>query len=216
MSLGTKLKFSTNYPLAILKAPDTSLGLFEGFTLKNTLAGKKVKQVILFVLDKKMLDEQYPKVIDKLEEDGIFWIAYPKKSEKIPSDLIRNSGWDIVFNSEYRIVSSAAINDEWTAVRIAKKKPETAYKSSVPMQQRTTPGVDYVNRSTELPEDVKNAMKSYKGLEAFFYQMSFSHQREYIESIEEAKKPETRQRRISKMVEMVWEMKSKKELKKTK
>ncbi|MBS1778439.1 MAG: YdeI/OmpD-associated family protein [Bacteroidetes bacterium] len=213
MSLGTKLKFSPDRPVTLLNPPDSATELFGDFTIKATIGTKKVNQVVLFVADKAMLDAQYPKVISKLEDDAIFWIGYPKQSGGIPSDLIRNTGWDAVLQSEYRIVSSAAINDEWTAVRIARKKPDAAYKSSIPMEERNTPGIDYKKRTTQLPKDAIEVMKDHSGLETFFYKMSFSHQREYIEAIEEAKKPETRQRRIAKMIEMVLDIKNKKELK---
>jgi len=56
-------------------------------------------------------------------------------------------------------------------------------------------------------------MKPHKGLEDFFYSMSFTHKREYVEAIVDAKKPETRQRRIEKMIEMVTALKEKKEAK---
>ena len=81
------------------------------------------------------------------------------------------------------------------------------------MEERSTPGVDYKNRTTKLPKDALAAMKEHKGLDTFFYKMSFSHQREYIEAIEEAKKAETRQRRIVKMIEMVLDIKNRKEQK---
>jgi hypothetical protein len=213
MSLGTKLKFSPDQFVTLLKAPDSVTELFGDFTIKTTVGTRKVNQVVLFVVNKAMLDIQYPKVVSKLEDNAVFWIAYPKQASGIPSDLIRNSGWDVVFQSEYRIVSSAAINDEWTAVRIARKKPDVAYKSSIPMEERSTPGVDYKNRTTQLPKDALAAMKEHKGLDTFFYKMSFSHQREYIEAIEEAKKAETRQRRIAKMIEMVLDIKNAKEQK---
>ena len=41
------------------------------------------------------------------------------------------------------------------------------------------------------------------GLEDIFNKLPSSHQKEYIKWIEEAKKPETRRKRIQKMLEMV-------------
>jgi len=40
-----------------------------------------------------------------------------------------------------------------------------------------------------------------KGLQAAWDRMSFSHRREYVSAITEAKKPETRQRRVAKTIE---------------
>lgn len=42
-----------------------------------------------------------------------------------------------------------------------------------------------------------------EGLKAFFYNLAFSHKKEYAAAAEEAKKPETRMRRIQQMTEMI-------------
>jgi uncharacterized protein YdeI (YjbR/CyaY-like superfamily) len=44
-----------------------------------------------------------------------------------------------------------------------------------------------------------------KATRAFFDSLSYSHRREYVQWIEEAKKKETRDRRIAKAVEMLGE-----------
>ena len=70
----------------------------------------------------------------------------------------------------------------------------------VPMEQRTTEGVDYVNRTVNPPADVLAALAATPGAEAAFHKMSFSHKREFMEAIADARKPETRARRIEKML----------------
>ena len=50
-----------------------------------------------------------------------------------------------------------------------------------------------------LPDDAREALRAAAVLEAFD-KLAFSHQREYTQSIEEAKRPETRASRIEKMV----------------
>jgi uncharacterized protein YdeI (YjbR/CyaY-like superfamily) len=82
------------------------------------------------------------------------------------------------------------------------------------MHERKTEGVDYIKRTVTLPEDAVAAMKPYKGLEQFFHAMSFTHKKEYVEAIVDAKKPETRKRRIDKMIEMVLKIKTDKDNKK--
>lgn len=72
-------------------------------------------------------------------------------------------------------------------------------------------GIDYHNRTVTPSVDIAKALEQHAGLEAFFNSMSFSHKKEYIEAIEEAKKPETRQRRIEQMIEMVQKLKTEKE-----
>lgn len=61
---------------------------------------------------------------------------------------------------------------------------------------------DTAERTVEVPADFAEALES-AGLREAFEAMSFSHRREHVQAIEDAKKPETRTRRIAKAVEMV-------------
>ncbi len=60
--------------------------------------------------------------------------------------------------------------------------------------------LDTTPRTVELPEDALSAIET-AGLKVAYDALSPSHQKEYVRSIEEAKKPETRTSRINKMVE---------------
>lgn len=55
--------------------------------------------------------------------------------------------------------------------------------------------LDTEERTVEIPKDLKAALKSAAMLDTF-EGMSFTHRREYVEAVEDAKKPETRTRRI--------------------
>lgn len=60
--------------------------------------------------------------------------------------------------------------------------------------------LDTAPRRVEPPEDLKVSLEA-AGLLAAFMALAPSHQKEYVRNIEEAKTPETRERRISKAVE---------------
>lgn len=53
------------------------------------------------------------------------------------------------------------------------------------------------------PADFAKALKADKAAQAFWEKLSYTHKREYANWITEAKKPETRLRRIAKAVEML-------------
>lgn len=61
--------------------------------------------------------------------------------------------------------------------------------------------VDAAPREVEVPEDLAAALKK-AGATAGFAALSFTYRKENVRSIEEAKAPETRARRIAKAVEM--------------
>ena len=61
--------------------------------------------------------------------------------------------------------------------------------------------LDTAPRVWELPEDAANAVNANAEASANWEMLSSSHRREYVQWIEEAKRPETRQRRIDGTVE---------------
>ena len=58
-------------------------------------------------------------------------------------------------------------------------------------------------RVIEVPVGLKKAFRAEKTAKAFFDKLSYTHQREYVMWINEAKKEETRQSRIAKSIEML-------------
>lgn len=58
-------------------------------------------------------------------------------------------------------------------------------------------------RAVTITPDVAQALAMNPEADAFFRQLSYSHQREYVQWIEEAKRDTTRQKRIADMVEML-------------
>lgn len=58
-------------------------------------------------------------------------------------------------------------------------------------------------RVIEVPAELKTAFKNEKEAKAFFEKLSYTHQREYVMWINEAKREETRQNRIVKTIEML-------------
>ena len=55
----------------------------------------------------------------------------------------------------------------------------------------------------EIPKDLMKELKKDKEAKAFFDKLSYTHQREYVTWVTEAKREETRQNRIVKTIEML-------------
>jgi hypothetical protein len=56
-------------------------------------------------------------------------------------------------------------------------------------------------RQVEIPQDLKDAFESNPPALTFFARLSYTHQKEYIRWIEEARRVETRQTRVARTVE---------------
>jgi hypothetical protein len=82
-----------------------------------TEADGRYDSVHLFVYDSQELNRLATPAIQALKPDGRLWIAYPKLSSGVGSDLTRDAGWEAVFQAGFRPVTQVAIDETWSALR---------------------------------------------------------------------------------------------------
>ena len=68
---------------------------------------------------------------------------------------------------------------------------------------KVTVEADAEERVVAVPAELKRLFRSEKEARAVFEKLSYTHQKEYVNWINEAKKEETRQKRIAKTIEML-------------
>ena len=68
---------------------------------------------------------------------------------------------------------------------------------------KITVELDTEPRVVEVPPDLKKALGKDKDAKAIFAKLSYTHQKEYVTWIAEAKRDETRQARLAKTIEML-------------
>jgi uncharacterized protein YdeI (YjbR/CyaY-like superfamily) len=64
---------------------------------------------------------------------------------------------------------------------------------------------DKEERKVEIADDISSIFNKNQEAKTIFDKMSYTHRKEYIRWIEEAKKPETRENRKIKMIQMILE-----------
>ena len=62
---------------------------------------------------------------------------------------------------------------------------------------------DTERREVSIPQDLKQALEDDPEAGDIFSQLSYTHQKEYVQWIEEAKRDKTRQRRVAQTIEML-------------
>ncbi len=201
MGLTDKLKLKIELPLLLVDAPAHLAHVFAGYQLQTSI--DNAEQVVCFVQQSNDIAAKAPGIIKQLKAEGLLWFAYPKKSGSIPTDLGRDTGWQPIFSLGYEPVASAAIDSDWTALRFKKKEEIGGYIRGIPMEERQVEGIDFKNRTVQLPADAAAAISQYEGMQAYFDQLAFSHKKEHVIAITEAKKPETRASRIEKMIQIL-------------
>ncbi|MBS1752456.1 MAG: YdeI/OmpD-associated family protein [Ferruginibacter sp.] len=164
------------------------------------LKKRKIDFALVFAVNQKQLSAILKEVIPALQEDAKFWIAYPKLTSKISSDLSRDKNWDIVSDYGYETVRMIALDNVWSAGRF--KKPGTEPQKTESFNSANpAPGVDYENKTVTVPEAMQHLFKKNKKAGDYFESLAFSHKREYVEWILSAKKEETIQKRLQATIE---------------
>lgn len=119
-----KLRYKSGRALVANAPQGFSLGIEEE-------AGSEDRQldfVLLFVNSAQEAPELVAPMIPRLNDDALFWVAFPKQSGKTKSDINRDSLAALVQESTpYRPVSNVAIDEKWSALRF---RPKDQVKSS--------------------------------------------------------------------------------------
>ena len=77
-----------------------------------------------------------------------------------------------------------------------------------PDRVRVAMELDDEPRTVQVPADLRAALREEPAAQEAFSKLSYSHRREYVQWIEDAKRPATRKRRIASTVERVHEGRS--------
>jgi hypothetical protein len=207
-STSQKLKIKEGTILFTLNAPAELKKQLDGLPpgVKITSSGTKYDQLHWFVLNKAQLEKEIKKVRALLKEEVILWIYYPKGSSKLQTDLNRDTGWDQLMKMGDKLswLSLISFDDTWSAFGCRLKNEADKKKEAEPKQEREI--FKWVNPATKevrLPDDLAAAFKKNKKIADYFHSLAYSHKKEYVEFIVEAKKKETRLKRIEKTIEML-------------
>jgi hypothetical protein len=73
--------------------------------------------VIVFIPTSATLTTHSAAAIAALKPGGLMWLAYPKKTGAIASDMTRERAWEAFSALDWRPVSQIALDDTWSALR---------------------------------------------------------------------------------------------------
>ncbi|PRY14843.1 bacteriocin resistance YdeI/OmpD-like protein [Pontibacter ummariensis] len=200
--LGKKLQLKPAQKLLLVNEPQVFAQILseEGYLLSTAeeVAGTGTYEAVLaFVRNAAELEALAPKAA-ACKPDAVLWIAYPKKSSGMKTDLTRDKGWSALTTLGFEAVRQVAMDETWSALRFKpRSERKEASRFGVDML-----GIDRRAKTVVVPEDLGVALEEAELLE-YFNSLAFTHRKEYVVSVLEAKKPETRARRISKAVEQL-------------
>ena len=73
--------------------------------------------VILFVNSLAEAKDLAPGAFKAVKEDGLLWIAYPKGTSKVKTDVNRDILWEALKGTGWRPIRLIALDDVWSVMR---------------------------------------------------------------------------------------------------
>ncbi|HSC52707.1 MAG TPA: hypothetical protein VLC98_03770 [Phnomibacter sp.] len=80
------------------------------------LKSRKIDWALVFAVNENQLRNILKDVMPALREGGKLWVAYPKTTSKIVSDLNREGSWTCLTCNGYEGVEEVALDHVWSAI----------------------------------------------------------------------------------------------------
>lgn len=90
------------------------------------LKNRKIDFALVFALNYNQLSLILKDVIPALRTKGKLWIAYPKPTSKIVSDLNRDCSWECLQSKGFIKIDEVVIDHVWTALRFCTESANAA------------------------------------------------------------------------------------------
>jgi hypothetical protein len=121
-----KMRYIGEITGVVLNAPEEIETEFIGAGFSNQIGSTKPGFTLLFVRDRAEAEALFKPTVETIERDSLLWVAYPKGSSKVKTNINRDSLWKLTEPWGYRPVSQISIDKIWSAMRF---RPSDVVKS---------------------------------------------------------------------------------------
>ena len=170
--------------------------------LTPLLKTRKIDFALIFAINQLQLNNILKEVFPALHPESKLWIAYPKTTSKIVSDLNRDASWEILSKNDYEAVRQVTLDHVWTAMRFKKlDQIPNRNRTFVEFKSANIKVDDFEKRLIALPIELDKLFGAHEDAREFFVSLSILNQKEYLSWIQGAKKEETKQKRLESTLE---------------
>jgi len=170
--------------------------------LTPLLKTRKIDFALIFAINQLQLNNILKEVFSALHPESKLWIAYPKTTSKIVSDLNRDASWEILSKNDYEAVRQVTLDHVWTAMRFKKlDQIPNRNRTFVEFKAANIKVDDFEKRLIALPIELDKLFGAHEEAREFFISLSILNQKEYLSWIQGAKKEETTQKRLESTLE---------------
>ncbi len=89
------------------------------------LKSRGIDFALVFAVNKKQLNDILCDVVPALSIECNFWIAFPKRTSKIASDLTRDANWHCLGDFKLESLHQVDLDTVWSAMRFCKAGAKT-------------------------------------------------------------------------------------------
>jgi hypothetical protein len=92
--------------------------------LTPLLRSRKIDFALVFAVSENQLNGILDEVMPALKEESRLWVAYPKLTSKITTDLNREGSWSKLAEAEFESIEHVSLDHVWQAVSFRKNGAE--------------------------------------------------------------------------------------------
>ncbi len=139
-TLFEKLQFADEKNLLIQGLPSSIEKQFHKLSFaKNVtplLKSRKIDFALVFAVNENQLNGILNDVMPALKGDSKFWVAYPKVTSKIVTDLNRDRSWNRLTHAGYESIHQVELDHVWSAMRFEKTEGENMREVEVAVTRK--------------------------------------------------------------------------------
>jgi hypothetical protein len=137
-----KLELKDEKNLLIQGLPSTIEKQFAKLSFSKNLTPllktRKIDFALVFAVNQKQLNDILCEVLPALNANGKLWVAYPKSTSKIASDLNRDCTWGYLCENGFQQSSEVVLDYCWSAIRFNRAaKVKSILDAEVPKKKKT-------------------------------------------------------------------------------
>ena len=118
--LAKKLGIKEGFKIALYNQPDYYFKLFTDFPAEIKMADSKSKAdfIHFFVKEEKQLLKLISKLKNQIEQNGMIWISWPKKSSKVETDVTEDVVRNIALKNGLVDTKVCAVDEIWSGLKL--------------------------------------------------------------------------------------------------
>ncbi|WP_051190406.1 DUF3052 family protein [Kaistella palustris] len=111
-------KFKFRDAATVLNCPPQLKKEFVALGFKTEFAKNKSANTLVFLNDKKELADFLTADLKNIERDSVLWLAFPKGTSKIKTDIGRDVIRETAESFGLATVTAVSVNEIWSALRL--------------------------------------------------------------------------------------------------